>query len=437
MVNKGVDIIDVRPSSIVDELGIKKGDKLLTINGASVRDILEYKYLTTDEFLELEIQKPNGEVWIYEVEKEYDEDIGIVFDGMIDKPKSCHNKCIFCFIDQLPKGMRETLYFKDDDTRLSFLQGNFVTLTNLSEREIDRIVKYRISPINVSVHTTEPELRKMMLNNKNAVKIMDYLEKLKEGGIEIKAQIVLCPGINDGEHLDRTVHDLSGFYPELCCVAIVPVGITKYRENLRELRVFDRESASGVIRQVKKLQQACLKELETRFVFLSDEFFIIAGQEMPSYDEYEGFQQLENGVGLITLFNEEIKEALENVKDYGRRKRAASIITGSYAAAYLEKAAASIMNKIEDLSLQVHEIKNDFFGHGVKVSGLITGQDIIRQLKGKAIGGNILMPDSMLKKDERIFLDDVTVEDIERELGVKVTVCREDGSDLVSNLLAL
>lgn len=437
MVNKGVDIIDVRPSSIVDELGIKKGDKLLTINGASLRDILEYKYLTTDEFLELEIQKPNGEVWIYEVEKEYDEDIGIVFDGMIDKPKSCHNKCIFCFIDQLPKGMRETLYFKDDDTRLSFLQGNFVTLTNLSEREIDRIVKYRISPINVSVHTTEPELRKMMLNNKNAVKIMDYLEKLKEGGIEIKAQIVLCPGINDGEHLDRTVHDLRGFYPELCCVAIVPVGITKYRENLRELRVFDRESASGVIRQVNKLQQACLKELETRFVFLSDEFFIIAGQELPSYDEYEGFRQLENGVGLITLFNEEIKEALENVKDYGRRKRAASIITGSYAAAYLEKAAASIMNKIEDLNLKVHEIKNDFFGHGVKVSGLITGQDIIRQLKGKAIGGNILMPDSMLKKDEKIFLDDVTVEDIERELGVKVTVCREDGSDLVSNLLAL
>lgn len=437
MAKTGVEIVDVRPSSIVDELGIKKGDKLLTINGAPVRDILEYKYLTTDEFLELEIEKPDGEIWIYELEKEYDEDIGIVFDGMIDKPKSCHNKCIFCFIDQLPKGMRETLYFKDDDTRLSFLQGNFVTLTNLSEKEIDRVVKYRISPINVSVHTTEPELRKMMLNNKNAVKIMDYLERLKEGGIEIKSQIVLCPGVNDEEHLVKTIHDLKGFYPEMSCVAVVPVGVTKYRENLRELRVFDRESASAVISQVKKLQKECLEELGTRFVFLSDEFYIISGKEFPSYDEYEGFQQLENGVGLITLFDEEVRESLANLGHYDRHNREAVIITGTYAAVYLEKAAASVMNKIEGLNLKVVEIKNDFFGHGVKVSGLTTGRDIITQLKGKAIEGNILMPDSMLKQDERIFLDDITVEDIERELGVRITICREDGSDLVKNILTL
>lgn len=437
LIKTGVDIIDIRPSSIAEELGIKKGDKLLSIHGAAVKDILEYKYLTTDEYLELEIQKPNGEVWIYELEKEYDEDIGIVFEGMIDKPKSCHNKCIFCFIDQLPKGMRETLYFKDDDTRLSFLQGNFVTLTNLNEKEIDRIVRYRISPINVSVHTTDPELRKMMLNNKNAGKIMEYLVKLKEGGIEIKSQIVLCPGINDGEQLYRTVKELKGLHPELSCVAVVPVGVTKYRENLYELKVFDVESASAVIEQVKELQEVCLKDLGTRFVFLSDEFYIISGQDFPGYDEYEGFQQLENGVGLITLFNEEIKEALKNLKNYDKHKREALIITGTYAASYLKKAAASIMCRIEDLNIQVFEIKNDFFGHGVKVSGLITGKDIINQLKGKAIGDTIFIPDSMLKKDERVFLDDLTVEDIERELGVKITICSEDGSDLVSNIVSL
>jgi putative radical SAM enzyme (TIGR03279 family) len=337
----------------------------------------------------------------------------------------------------MPKGMRETLYFKDDDTRLSFLQGNFVTLTNLSEKEIDRIIRYRISPINVSVHTTEPELRKMMLNNKNAVKIMDYLERLKEGGIEIKSQIVLCPGINDGEHLDKTIRDLKAFYPEMSCIAVVPVGITKYRENLHELRVFDSESASVVISQIKKLQKECLEEMGTRFVFLSDEFYIISGQEFPGYDEYEGFQQLENGVGLVTLFFEEVQEALKNLEHYDRHKREAVIITGTYAAEYLEKAAASIMNKIEGLNLQVMEINNDFFGHGVKVSGLITGRDIISQLKGKAIGGNILIPESMLKQDERIFLDDITVEDIERELEARVTIYKEDGSDLVKNILSI
>lgn len=437
MAKTGVEIIDVRPSSIAQELGIKKGDKLLSIHGAAVRDILEYKYLTTDEYLELEIQRPNGEVWIYELEKEYDEDIGIIFDGIIDKPKSCHNKCIFCFIDQLPKGMRETLYFKDDDTRLSFLQGNFVTLTNLSEKEIDRIIRYRISPINVSVHTTDPDLRKMMLSNKNAGKIMDYLERLKEGDIEIKAQIVLCPDINDGKNLDKTIHDLISLYPNLNCLAVVPVGVTKYRENLPHIRVFDRELASAVIEQVEEIQKTCLRDLGTRFVFLSDEFYIISGRDLPGYEEYEGFQQLENGVGLVTLFNKEIEEALKNLQNFDMRKREAVIVTGEYASSFLKDAAALIMSRIENLNIEVFEIKNDFFGHGVKVSGLITGQDIISQLKGKAIGSSILIPDSMLKKGERVFLDDITVEDVERELAVKVTVCSEDGSDLVGNILSL
>lgn len=437
MANVGVEIIEVRPSSIAEELGIKKGDKLISINGAGIKDILEYKYLTTDEFLEVEIQHANGEVWIYEVEKEYDEDIGIVFEGIIDKPKSCHNKCIFCFIDQLPSGMRDTLYFKDDDTRLSFLQGNFVTLTNLSEREIDRIIRYRISPINVSVHTTDPELRKMMLNNKNAGKLMDYLERLKEGEIEVKAQIVLCPGVNDGEKLSSTLKDLSGLYPELSCVAVVPAGITKHRQGLYELKEFDEASAAAVIEQVKELQSKYLSELSTRFVFLSDEFFLISGKELPGYEEYEGFSQLENGVGLITLFNEEVEEALKNMVSFDKRKRTVSIITGEYAAANLAATASKLESRIGDLSINIFPIVNDFFGRGVKVAGLLTGKDIIEQLKGKAIGSDIFIPESMLKRDETVFLDNVTVDRLEKELGVRVTVCKEDGSDLIKNILAI
>lgn len=437
MTNVGVDIVEVRPSSIAEELGIKKGDKLITINGAGIKDILEYKYLTTDEFLEVEVLHGNGEVWIYEVEKEYDEDIGIVFDGIIDKPKSCHNNCIFCFVDQLPAGMRETLYFKDDDTRLSFLQGNFVTLTNLSSREIDRIIRYHISPINVSVHTTDPELRKMMLNNKNAGRLMDYLERLKEGGIEVKAQIVLCPGINDGDNLTKTIEDLSELYPELSCVAVVPVGVTKYREGLPDIKEYDGGSAANVIEQVKRLQIKYLKELHTRFVFLSDEFFLISREDLPGYDEYEGFSQLENGVGLITLFNKEISEALAELGSYNKKPRLISLITGEYAASILARAASEIESRIEDLKINIFPIANDFFGYGVKVAGLLTGKDIIDRLKGQDIGSDIFIPESMLKKDETIFLDNITVAELEKELDVKVTICKEDGSDLVTNILSV
>ncbi len=437
MANTGVEIIEVRPSSIASELGIKKGDRLISINGAGIKDILEYKYLTTDEFLEVEIENGKGEIWIYEVEKDYDEDIGIVFEGIIDKPKSCHNKCIFCFIDQLPSGMRETLYFKDDDTRLSFLQGNFVTLTNLSEREINRIIRYRISPINVSVHTTDPDLRKMMLNNKNAGKLMDYLKRLKEGGIEVKAQIVLCPGVNDGENLDKTLKDLSELHPELSCVAVVPAGLTKHRQGLFELKEFDQAKASAVIDQVRKLQDKFLSELNTRFVFLSDEFFMISGRDLPGYDEYEGFSQLENGVGLITLFNEEITDAINKLGSYNKKRRVVSIVTGEYAYSTLKNAAARIENAVRELEIRVFAVTNDFFGHGVKVAGLLTGQDIIGQLKGKAIGNDLFIPECMLKRDEAVFLDNITLEQLAEELDVKITVCKEDGSDLVANILSI
>lgn len=435
-----VHIKDVLPGSIAEELEIEKGDKLVSINGASVLDIIEYKYLITDEYLELEIRKPDGQIWEFELEKEYDDDLGIVFDGIIDNPKSCHNKCIFCFIDQMPKGMRETLYFKDDDTRLSFLMGNFITLTNMKKSEIDKIIRYRISPINVSVHTTNPELRAEMLNNKNAVKIMEYLKLLTENEIEVKAQIVLCPGVNDGVELERTLRDLSEMYPSLSTTAIVPLGLTKYREGLYDLKEISKEKAEEIIVQVEGLQQEFLNKLDTRFGFLSDEFYLIAGKPLPAYDTYEDFKQLDNGVGLITLFRDEIKNSLIQLKNkkLNLTNKKIHIITGSYAYPIMQEAVDSIKERVPELNIEATAISNDFFGHTVKVSGLITGQDIVAQMKSKIqpkLNNLLLIPDSMLRKDEEVFLDDLTITDIEKQLGINMTVCKQDGSDLIDKIM--
>jgi putative radical SAM enzyme (TIGR03279 family) len=435
-----VHIKDVLPGSIAEELEIEKGDKLVSINGASVLDIIEYKYLITDEYLELEIRKPDGQIWEFEIEKEYDDDLGIIFDGIIDNPKSCHNKCIFCFIDQMPKGMRETLYFKDDDTRLSFLMGNFITLTNMKQSEIDKIIRYRISPINVSVHTTNPELRAQMLNNKNAVKIMDYLKLLTENEIEVKAQIVLCPGVNDGVELERTLRDLSKMYPSLSTAAIVPIGLTKYREGLYDLKEVSKEKAEEIINQVEILQKEFYAKMDTRFGFLSDEFYLIAEKELPDYDTYEDFKQLDNGVGLITLFRDEITNSLELLenKDYNVANKKLYIITGSYAYPIIQEAVEGIKARVPAMSIEAVAISNDFFGHSVKVSGLTTGQDIIAQMKGKIEAGTeniFLIPDSMLRKDEEVFLDDLTIIDIEKQLEIKMSVCMQDGSDLIEKIL--
>lgn len=432
---QSINIKDVKKGSIADELGIQSCDKLLSINGEKVNDIIEYKYLISDEFLVLEIEKADGEIWEFEIEKDYDEDLGLVFEGIIDEPKSCHNKCIFCFIDQLPKGMRKTLYFKDDDTRLSFLQGNFLSLTNMKDKDIDKIIKFRISPINISIHTTDMELRKKMLNNKNADKLLDYMGRLKNGRIEMKGQIVLCPDINDGEHLDKTIKDLYAFYPELSCVAIVPVGLTKYREELFPLKEYNERTAAQVIDQVEAMQKINLNRLGTRFVFLSDEFYLIANRQIQPYDNYEGFSQIENGVGIIALFNAELDASLERIEQYEEVSAEGTIVTGEYAMPILRKACDKIMDKLPGLNLNVIGIKNEFFGSSVKVSGLVTAGDIISQLKGKNISRNIFIPDNMLRRGDPVFLDDLTIEDIEKELGVKVIVCKQDGSDLVENIL--
>ncbi|MGI5997443.1 MAG: DUF512 domain-containing protein [Lutispora sp.] len=432
---RSINIKDVKKGSIADELGIQENDKLLSINGEEVNDIIEYKYLISDEFLVLEIEKTDGEIWELEIEKDYDEDLGLVFEGIIDKPKSCHNKCIFCFIDQLPKGMRKTLYFKDDDTRLSFLQGNFLSLTNMKDKDIDKIIRFRISPINISIHTTDMELRKKMLHNKNADKLLDYMKRLKDGKIEMKGQIVLCPEINDGEHLDKTIKDLYDYYPELCCVAIVPVGLTKYREGLFPLKEYNESTAGVVIDQVEAMQEYYLKSIGTRFVFLSDEFYLIANRPIQPYDNYEGFSQIENGVGIIALFNAELSSSLERIKGCHGVLTDGTIVTGEYAMPILKKACDKIMDKLPGLNLNVIGIKNEFFGSSVKVSGLVTGGDIISQLKGKTISGNVFIPDNMLRAGDPVFLDDLTIEDIEKELGVRVIVCKQDGSDLVENIL--
>ncbi len=428
-------IDDITPGSIAEELDIKKGDKLISVNGEYIEDILEYKYLISDEYIVVEIEKPNGEVWELDIEKDYDEDLGFVFNGIIDNQKSCCNKCIFCFIDQLPKGMRKTLYFKDDDTRLSFLQGNFVTLTNLKDKDIEKIIRFRISPINISVHTTDMELRKMMLNNKNAGRLLEQLKRLKDGGIEMKAQIVLCPDINDGKQLDKTVEDLYQFYPQLNCMAAVPVGITKYREKLYPLKEYDKIGASKVINQVKTMQDYYIKNTGSRFIFLSDEFYIIASKELPPYESYEDFSQIENGVGIIRMFQSEIQNSLDSIKHGIPISKNATIITGEYAVPYLKEAANNIMNKLTGVNLQVIGIENDFFGSSVKVAGLITGRDTISQLKGRNIFRNVLIPDNMLRRGEKIFLDDLSIEDIERALDVKIIICNQDGSDLVQNIL--
>ena len=430
-------ISKVYKDSIADELGIEVGDLLISINGEPIHDIIEYTFLLSNEYLEVAIQKQNREVYIYEIEKDYDDDLGIEFTNpIIDKAKSCRNKCVFCFIDQLPKGMRETLYFKDDDSRLSFLQGNFVTLTNMSEEDINNIIKYRISPINISVHTTNPELRKTMIKNKFAGNLYSIMERLAEAQIQMNCQIVLCPGYNDKEELERTVSDLTKLYPYVNSAAAVPVGITKHREHLPNLEIFNEKTAGETIDQVDKLQKKYLKELGTRFIFLSDEFYIMANRKLLDYDEYEGFIQFENGVGMISKFEREIKDYLENLsEDHKSKIKKVSIATGHSAYEFMCEMAKCIMEKCPNVQIDVYKIINNFFGDTITVSGLVTATDIIDQLKDKNLGETLYIPRSMLKADEEIFLDNITLENLSDIMGLEVVPCLNEGKDFIDKIL--
>lgn len=424
----------IEPYSIADEAGLEIGDKLISINGHDFHDILEYRYLTAEYEVTLEVLKKDGTTEMITVENDY-EDLGIEFaEGLIDEAQSCKNKCIFCFIDQLPKGMRETVYFKDDDTRLSFLQGNYVTLTNMSDEEIDRLIKMRVSPINVSVHATEPELRCKMLNNRFAGKCYDIMKRFAENDIYMNCQIVLCPGINDGENLKRTLSDLGALFPNVNSISVVPVGLTRYRDGLYPLTPFTKESSAETIRFVEEIQNEFLEKLGTRLVYLSDEFYVDAGIPVPDAESYEGFPQIENGVGLIASMQEEFDSAMRLLKNK-KRSRYVSVATGEIAEGFIKGLAEKIEQLCEGVKVDVYPIKNNFFGGGVSVSGLVCGCDIIKQLKDKIKTDTLLIPHSMLRDDDNIFLDDTTVEDVEKAIDVKIVPVLNDGYEFVEKIL--
>lgn len=426
-------IVKVLKNSIAEELELKPGDELLTVNNSIIKDYIDYKYQISDEVVYFEIKKPNGEVWELEIEKEYDEDIGIIFENpLMDNIKVCSNKCIFCFIDQMPKGMRKTLYVKDDDTRLSFLYGNFITLTNLSEDEIERIIKYKISPIKVSVHTTDPQLRKYMMGNNKDMDILVYLKKLIDAGITVDCQIVLVRDVNDKDKLAETINDLSNLYPGLRSVAVVPVGLTKHREKLIELKPFDKESSLEVVKQVTEIQKKFIKKIKTRFVFIADEFYILSETDYPSYKEYEDFDQLENGIGMCRLFKSQVEDILKKIRYNKVINNEVTFVTGIAAYGLIVELSQAIMKKI-DINIKVAKITNNFFGDKITVSGLVTGKDIIDQLNGKDYK-NLILPRNIVN-DNFVMLDDMDLNDLKRELNTEVSVCDTDGEALFNLLV--
>ena len=426
-------IKNVLPGSIAEELEISAGDKLLAINDQEIEDVFDYHFLANEEYLTVLIEKPDGEQWELEIEKEYEEDLGIEFEqGLMDEYRSCRNKCIFCFIDQMPKDMRETLYFKDDDSRLSFLQGNYVTLTNMSDHDIDRIIRYHLEPINVSFQTTNPELRCKMLHNRFAGEALKKVDRLYEGGITMNGQIVLCKGINDGEELERSIRDLMKYAPQLQSISVVPVGLSKYRDGLYPLLPFTKEDAKEVLHIIHKWQKKAYEEFGIHFIHGGDEWYILAEEELPKEERYDGYLQLENGV--LRLLMNEFEEGYESLNG-DERDREVSIATGFLAYPYIQRMADRIMEKYPKSKLHVYGIRNDFFGELITVSGLITGQDLIGQLKGKALGEKLLLPCNMLRIEEQDFLDDVTLQDVKDALQVPVDIVKSSGQDFIDAVL--
>ena len=436
MKQKGHLIVDVLENSIAEELDIEKGDILLAINDTEIEDIFDYQYLMEDEYVEVLIRKQNGEEWILEVDKDIDEDLGITFEnGLMSEYRSCRNKCIFCFIDQMPKGMRETLYFKDDDSRLSFLQGNYITLTNMSDKDIDRIIRYNLGPINISVQSTNPELRCKMLNNRFAGEALDKIKNLYDAGIEMNGQIVLCRGVNDGDELKRSIEDLMEYLPFVRSVSVVPSGLTKYREGLYPLEPFTKDDAENVIDLIESYQAKCYEKYGLHFIHASDEWYILAERDFPEEDRYDGYIQLENGVGMMRLLSEEFDVAINNVKDINVKERSVSIATGALAYPLIKKLSDKVMAKYPKINVSVYSIRNDFFGEMITVSGLITGQDLINQLTGQKLGETLLLPSNMLRSGEKVFLDDITVSEVEKALQVKVNIVESSGKDFLESII--
>lgn len=451
MCSRGHRISGVLPGSIAEEMEIVPGDLLLAVNGEEPEDIFDYHYMVNEEEITVLIEKADGEQWELEIEKDYSEDLGLVFEkALLDEYHSCRNKCIFCFIDQMPPGMRETLYFKDDDARLSFLQGNYVTLTNLSDKDIERIKKYHLAPINISVHTTNPELRCRMLHNRFAGEALEKMYDLADAGIEMNSQVVLCKGWNDGKELDRTIRELAALYPAMQSLSVVPIGMTKYREGLVPVEKFQKEDANQLLDQVIGWQERLYERFGVRFVHASDEWYFLAERTVPDAEYYEGYGQIENGVGMVRSFLEEWEEALkstfletEDGTTAGNAITSAgkdtpikvSAVTGRLFGPVLQQCAEQLHALEAGITLQIFPIRNDFFGEDITVAGLVTGQDILAQLQGKDLGERLLIPDAMLRSGEEVFLDDLTVTDVEQALQIQAVIVKSDGRSLLQGII--
>ncbi len=427
VIGLSVEIKSVINGSPVSGTGIKAGDILATVNGHEIEDVLDYMFYSAERLVKLGIIS-DGERKTFTVRKSEYDDLGLEFETfLMDKKQSCCNKCIFCFIDQMPPDMRETLYFKDDDARLSFLQGNYVTLTNLSQKDIDRIIQMKLA-INISVHTTNPELRCMMMNNRFAGEKLDYLRQFAEAGISMNCQIVLCPGINDGAELERTLTDLGKLMPNIQSIAVVPVGLTKFRDGLYPLELFDKAGAGKAIDLIEKFQKDFLENYGTRLVFPSDEFYITAEREIPDGEFYEDYSQYENGVGMVRSLIDEFESAMADAENV--ESSDVSIATGALAYDFISELVEKVREKWHNINCRVYKIRNDFFGETITVSGLITARDIISQLKGQPLGNTLLISSNMIKADEDIFLDDLSINDVENALGVKIRKVPNDGYEL-------
>ncbi len=435
-----VKILAVLPRSIAAKAGIHGGDVLVSINQNEIRDVLDYRFYLTDTNVSVTLSRGGAEYTVHINKGEYD-DIGLEFETpLMDKKHTCQNGCVFCFIDQLPPGMRESLYFKDDDDRLSFLHGNYVTLTNLKDADIDRIIKMHISPVNVSVHTTNPDLRVKMMKNKHAGEVLSYLGRMADAGIALCTQIVLCKGLNDGAELDRTMHDLIEYHPSLRSCAIVPVGLTKYREKLYPLEAFSPEECAAVIEQVNAFGEECLQKFGTRIFYCSDEFYVRAGLPLPPEEYYEDYSQIENGVGMLTSMKSEFDfelDYLDELLDGFRAPRTVSVATGIAAHEHISSLAKELMARVDGLTVNVYPIVNNFFGPSVTVAGLLTGTDVVEQLKGRELGDELLFPAVMLRSDGDVFLDDMTPAELSERLGVPVCPSENDGAKLIAALLGV
>ena len=420
-------ISGVESHSPASRVGMEAGETLLTINGNEITDVLDYRFYMTDRRLEVVTRTFSGGQKRYRIQKEEYEELGLEFDTyLMDRQMSCKNKCIFCFIDQMPKGMRPSLYFKDDDSRMSFLFGNYVTMTNMTDQDIQRIIKMHISPINVSVHTTNPELRVKMMANPRAGSCLVYLRQLAQAGIRINVQMVLCPGINDGEELRRSLSDLEKLMPALESVSCVPVGLTKFREGLYPLRTYTPEEAAAVIDLIHSFSDRFLEQYGSRVAYPSDEFFLKAGRPFPPVEYYGAFDQLESGVGMMALLEDEFCQALEGIPSRPIKRRI-SAATGFGAYPLIQKLADRLMERFEGLQIQVFPVENRYFGPEITVSGLVTGKDLTEQLAGKELGEALIIPCVMLRHEQDRFLDDMTLEEAEKRLGITIRPVPNDG----------